>query len=87
MRSLWSSREINKLYFKKLHKNKETIEQNFGKELEWEELPDNKMSRIKIEEKGVNINNESDWQSMNDFIVSNLPKFEEALSPFIKNLR
>ncbi len=82
-----SSREINKLYFKKLHKNKETIEQNFGKELEWEELPDNKMSRIKIEEKGVNINNESDWQSMNDFIVSNLPKFEEALSPFIKNLR
>jgi hypothetical protein len=45
------------------------------------------MSRIKIEEQNVNLYNESDWESMNEFLVSNLPKFEKALSPFIKNLR
>lgn len=82
-----SSKETNKAYFKKLHKNKEAIEQNFGNPLVWEELPENKMSRIKIEKPEVNIFNESDWDTMNNFLVSNLPKFENALSPFIKNLK
>ena len=82
-----SSKETNKIYFKKLQKNKEVIEQSFGSSLVWEELPENKMSRIKIEEQGLNLFNESDWGTMNDFMVSNLPKFENSLSPFIKNLR
>lgn len=84
---LTSSKETNKTYFKKLYKNKEAIEQTFGSELVWEELPENKMSRIKIEEQGLNLFNESDWETMNDFLVSNLPKFEKTLQPFIKNLR
>jgi hypothetical protein len=82
-----SSKEKNKLYFKKLLKNKEAIEQAFGSVLVWEELPDNKMSQIKIEMQGVNLYNENDWTSMNEFIVTNLPKFENAIQPFIKNLR
>lgn len=82
-----SSKEINKMYFKKLFNNKEMIEQSFGGEIIWEELPDNKMSRIKIEKQGVNIYNESDWEIMNNFLVSNLPNFEKAFSPFIKGLR
>jgi len=45
------------------------------------------MSRIKIEEQGVNLFSESDWESMNEFMVSNLPNFEKAFSLFIKNLR
>jgi hypothetical protein len=75
------------LYFKKLHKNKDAIEQVFGNELVWEELPDNKMSRIKIEEQNVNLFNEADWERMNTFIVSNLPRFEGALQPYIKKLK
>jgi len=82
-----SSKEKNKMYFKKLLKNKEAIEQAFGNTLIWEELPENKMSRIKIEQQGVNLFNESDWTSMNEFIVLNLPKFENAIQPFIKSLR
>jgi uncharacterized protein with ParB-like and HNH nuclease domain len=82
-----SSKEMNKQYFKRLLKNKEVIEGVFGGELVWEELPENKMSRIKIEEKGVNLFNESDWDRMNEFLVSNLQKFENAFQPFIKNLR
>ena len=75
------------MYFKKLLKNKEAIEQAFGNTLVWEELPDNKMSRIKIELQGVNLFNETDWTSMNEFIVLNLPKFENSIQPFIKNLK
>lgn len=40
--------------FKKLHKDKEVIEQSFGGALVWEELPENKMCRIKIEVQGLN---------------------------------
>ncbi len=82
-----SNKDKNKLYFNKLLKNKEIIEQSFGKILVWEELPDNKMSRIKIELQGVNLFNETDWKIMNEFFVTNLHKFEDAIQPFIKNLK
>jgi hypothetical protein len=82
-----SSKETNKMYFKKLQRNKEAIEQSFASDLVWVELPENKMSLIKIVEEGVNIFNESDWPKMNEFIVTNLPRFETAFSPFIKNLK
>ena len=82
-----SSKEINKIYFKNLLRNKEQIEQTFGGELVWEELPENKMSRIKVEEQGVSLYNDVDWERMNSFLISNLPKFEKALQPYIKQLR
>ncbi|QBN17266.1 DUF4268 domain-containing protein [Flavobacterium nackdongense] len=87
MTILTSSKETNKMYFKRLHKNKEIIEQTFGKKLVWEELPENKMCRIKFEKQDVNLYNESDWETMNEFMVSNLPIFEKAFQPFIKNIR
>ena len=82
-----SSKEKNKLFFKKLFKNKEDIEQLFGNELVWEELADDKMSRIKFELQNVNVFNDAHWDRMNDFFVTFLPKFENALSPSIKNLK
>ena len=82
-----ASKDKNKTYFKKLSQNKVAIEGAFGKSLEWEELPDNKMSRVKIENQDVNLFNENDWSKMNDFFVANLSNFETALAPFIKNLK
>jgi Domain of unknown function (DUF4268) len=82
-----SSEEKNKMYFKKLLQEKEAIEASFGGPLEWEELPGKKMSRIKIEQQGVNLYNPDDWEQMNAFIVGNLAKFEKSLQPFIKKLR
>lgn len=82
-----SSKEQNKRYYNKLWNKKTEIENLYGKELEWEELPDNKMSRIKTEINNVNLFNENDWEEMNQFFIDNLPKFENAFSPFIKNLK
>ena len=73
--------------FKKLALNKEKIENSFGNLLEWEELPDNKMSRIKFELQDVNIFHETDWDKMNNFFVNNISKFENAFEPFIKSLK
>jgi uncharacterized protein with ParB-like and HNH nuclease domain len=82
-----SSKEKNKDYFKKLTKNKEVIEQTFGRQLDWEELADNKMSRVKFELDDVNLFNDNHWNRMNDFFIEYLPKFENAFRPFIKNLK
>jgi uncharacterized protein with ParB-like and HNH nuclease domain len=82
-----SSEEKNKQYFNKLLKERESIEANFGGPMEWEELPGKKMSRIKVEQQGVNLYNPDDWERMNAFIVGNLARFEKALQPYIKKLR
>jgi uncharacterized protein with ParB-like and HNH nuclease domain len=82
-----SSKDKNKAYFKKLIKNKEAIEQAFGYPLEWEELADNKMSRVKFELQDVNLFNYNHWEQMNQFFVDYLPKFENAFRSFIKILR
>ena len=44
------------------------------------------MSRIKYELKDVNLFNNSDWQKMNNFIISNLPDFHKAFDIEIKKL-
>ena len=82
-----SSKEINKKYFKQLHSKKDEIESLFGAELIWEELPDNKMSRIKYENKNLNLFNVNDWDEMNQFFVEYLPKFEMAMRDCVKQLR
>lgn len=82
-----SSKESNKTYFKKLMTNREAIEHIFGNPLIWEELPENKMSRVKFEMKDVNLYNENDWERMNQFFLDYLPKFENAFRPYIRNLK
>jgi uncharacterized protein with ParB-like and HNH nuclease domain len=82
-----SSKELNKSYFKKLYNNKEEIEKAFGNQLEWEELPDNKMSRIKFELQDANLFNEKHWVRMNEFFVTYVPIFEKAFNPFIRGLK
>lgn len=82
-----SSKEKNKRYFKNLLIHKTEIEEAFGNVLEWEELPDNKMSRIKIEDKTVNVFNEETWPEIDQFFSEKLPQFEKAFAPFIGKLK
>jgi hypothetical protein len=81
-----SSKERNKRYFKRLVNHKTEIENRFGGQLVWEELPNNKMSRIKIEINHVNLFNEDDWDEMDNFFIENLPKFEEAFKNYLGQL-
>jgi hypothetical protein len=82
-----SSKEKNKKYFKKLLSQKDSIENDFGKPLEWEELAEHKMSRIKYELTGVNLFDKADWDKMSQFLIYYLPKFESALQPAIKKIK
>lgn len=78
-----ASKLENKKYFKLIQGHKEEIENSFGGSLIWEELPENKMSRIKVQLDGVNLFEEDNWTKMNEFLVANLPKFESCLAPVI----
>lgn len=73
-------KEENKYLFDELYKRKETIENNFGKSLEWERLDDKKMSRVKYEKKDVNFYNKDDWPAMIDFLVEYMLKMENAFA-------
>jgi len=82
-----SSKEQNKKYFKKLFSQKNSIENDFGNPLKWEELAEYKMSRIKYELTGVNLFDKADWDKMSEFLTEYLPKLESALQPAIKKLK
>ena len=82
-----SSKEKNKMYFHRLHAEKEAIEKVFGSTLIWEELAENKMSRIKSQLDGVSLFNPEDWEKMNNYFIEKLHLFERAFEPAIKRLR
>ncbi|HLT34295.1 MAG TPA: DUF4268 domain-containing protein, partial [Aquaticitalea sp.] len=81
-----ANKDTNKSYFKKLSANRTEIEQKFGKPLIWEELPDKKMSRIKIELDDFDLYNKVDWRKANEFFVEHLPKFVKAFEVEISKL-
>jgi uncharacterized protein with ParB-like and HNH nuclease domain len=82
-----ASKEENKRIYNALFSNKDQIEAIFGSPLSWEELPANKMSRIKTVLDNTNLLDEKDWFKMNTFLIENLPLFEKALQPFINKLK
>ena len=73
-----ADKDTNKRYYKKLLQYKSEIEHLFGAPLEWEELPDKKMSRIKYQRSDLNMISETDWPGINDFFNDVMPRFEQA---------
>jgi len=82
-----SSKEKNKDIFKQLITDKNNIEAIFGNNLVWEELAENKMSRIKYELTDVNLFDKADWNNMSKFLIKYVSKFESALQKSIKKLK
>ena len=81
-----SSKEQNKHYFRKLLTDKDIIEQLLNKQLIWDELPENKASKIRLEKPGLNVYNESHWEEINNFFITYIPRFKDAFEPYIRNL-
>jgi uncharacterized protein with ParB-like and HNH nuclease domain len=82
-----SNKDSNKSYFRRLFSKKDLIESALGQEIEWQELPDNKMSRIKIELNNLDFSDESEWEKRNAYFEIMLPKFQKAFEPFIMDLK
>jgi len=82
-----SNKDLNKSYFRQLYVHKATIEKSFGYPLIWQELPDKKMCRIKIEIDGLDFFDQDEWSQRNEFFLEMLPKFQKAFDPFVKELK
>ena len=82
-----SVKEENKLIFNTLLEQKNIIEQKFGQELVWEELPDKKASRIKFELNQVDYFNKEDWNKMIEFMVEHMQQLEKTFREPIMKLK
>ena len=82
-----ASKQENKNMYNTIFESKSDVESRYGSALIWEKLPNNKMSRIKTELKDVNLYEKEDWIKMSNFLVLNLPKFENALKPMINIIK
>ena len=72
--------------FQELLGQKELIEHEIGKELEWLDLQDKIASRIILRFKGADISDRDDWERQHSWITTTLESFKRAFGPSIKNL-
>jgi hypothetical protein len=63
----------------------ESFESYIEEEINWQELPDNKMSIISIEKK-VNVKNRSEWPEQYKWLMEKLEKFDTFFRPKVKEL-
>ncbi len=72
----------DKELYHKLYSNKETIENELGFELEWNELPERTASRI-LTYKDVDFDNVNDWNNQFEWIMDRATKMKNALKKYI----
>lgn len=73
-------------HFELLKQQKDDIEAEVGSELEWEELPNRKQSRIAIRKFNVDPTNRDDWRVQHGWIADQLEAFHAAFKPRIREL-
>ena len=80
--------EENKNIFDQLTAHKAEIEGAFGGPLSWERLEGKRACRIKWAQQGGGYRSSEDqWPRMQDDIITAMNKLEQALRPFIKQLK
>ena len=83
---LYMSNPHAKAYFHLLHQHKPAIEGELGYELEWEELPEGKDTRISIALNDIDPENEADWQRQHDWLVTRLNDFYRVFFNRVRTL-
>lgn len=82
-----SDKPTNKRYYHQFEKNKEAIEMRFDSKLNWQELPEYKLSLVTFENNGLSLYNESDWTAMCDFFCEYMPKLINAFEGEVLKLK
>ncbi|HRE76597.1 MAG TPA: DUF4268 domain-containing protein [Flavobacterium sp.] len=81
------SKEENKLIFKILKEQENEIESVFAEQLIWQELPDKKASRIKLEKTNFDYFQKEDWPEIIKFLVHSMLQLEKTFREPISRLR
>lgn len=83
---LWIPGLAAKQHFANLSAQRQTIEDNLGFELDWQELPDAIACRIATWYPNASLENESRWDEYLDWLTQRLVKMDQVLRPVVKNL-
>ena len=75
-----------KSHFHLLKQDKDDIEREVGCELDWEELPEGKQSRIAIRKMDTDPTDREDWPAQHDWIVEKVELLHQAFAGRIKEL-
>ena len=67
--------------------DKQAIEQEFGSQLDWYELPENKESYVCVSPEDAGFRKQSDWQRQFEWLASNMEQLDKVFRKRIKNLR
>ena len=80
--------EENKSIFDQLFAHRAEVEEAFGGPLSWERLEGKRACRIKFaQEEGGYRSPEDQWPKMQDDIITAMNRLEQALRPFLKQLK
>ncbi len=73
----------SKQLFSALHEQKEKIEAELMEQLEWEELPEKKASRIKLISSG-SLSSQESWEQYHSWMLDRVSKFQQVFGKYIK---
>lgn len=65
---------------------KESIENSLSEQLEWEELPEKKASRIKLASKCA-LSSQDNWGEYHSWMLEKTTHFQQIFSKHIKNVQ
>jgi hypothetical protein len=82
-----NSEEQNKAIFDQLFAYKNEIERSFGEPLSWERLEGKRGCRIRCSTPGGYRSPEEEWPTIQDRIIEEMKQLEQALRPFLTNLK
>jgi hypothetical protein len=82
------SEDENKAIFDQLYANRVEVEKAFGGPLSWERLEGKRASRIRFTQTGGGYRSpEEKWPELQDGIIGAMTRLEQALRPFLKQLK
>ena len=73
-------------YFHLLKEQQNDIESEFGKKLEWEELPHFKSCVVALHKSGTDPQDEDDWKSQHQWLASKLTRFDKVFRQRLQEL-
>lgn len=87
--ALWiigRSQEENKSIFDQLLQHKNSIENKFENELDWERLDEGKGSRVGYSLSNVSVFNQDDWEEMVEFLTKHMIQLEKSIKGALREI-
>jgi hypothetical protein len=84
--AVFTINDPDKVHFRLLYRDRESIERELGYPLSWQETPGFKRSRIEVRKDGVDPEDEADWPNQHAWLAEKLEQLNRVFRPRIKAL-